>query len=185
MTESVNNSLLAKFDADQQLKALHKISVILSLSLNMEETLQQMLCCLQEMAGMQFGMVTLYNEDRQGMLVQALHGANPEVIRDASKIKYRINEGILGNVQARGETQVIAKVSDDPRFLDRLSLYDYDLPLICVPLGSRSEPVGVLAAQPMNANLSELAAKTRFLEMVANLIVQTLRLSTKVQKEKQ
>jgi Nif-specific regulatory protein len=185
MTESVDNSLLPSFDSDQQLKALHKISVILSLSLNMEETLQQMLSCLQEMAGMQFGMVTLYNEDRHGMLVQALHGANPEVIRDASKIKYRINEGILGNVQARGETQVIAKVSDDPRFLDRLSLYDYDLPLICVPLGSSSEPVGVLAAQPMNANLSELAAKTRFLEMVANLIVQTLRLSNKVQKEKQ
>ena len=185
MTESVDSNLLQPFDAEQQLKALHKISVILSRSLNMEETLQQMLCCLHEMAGMQFGMVTLYNEERQGMLVQALHGADPEIIRDASKIKYRINEGILGNVQARGESQVIAKVSQDPRFLDRLSLYDYDLPLICVPLGSRTEPAGVLAAQPMNANLSELAARTRFLEMVANLILQTLQLSNSVQKEKQ
>jgi len=185
MEQLVDNNSSQPFDAEQQLRALHKISVILSRSLNMEETLQQMLSCLQEMAGMQFGMVTLYNEEKHGMLVQALHGVDPEVIRDASKIKYRINEGILGNVQARGESQVIAKVSQDPRFLDRLSLYNYDLPLICVPLGSRAKPAGVLAAQPMSANYGELAARTRFLEMVANLILQTLELSTRVQKEKQ
>jgi len=185
MKPLVENNSSHPFDAEQQLRALHKISVILSRSLNMEETLKQMLCCLHEMTGMQFGMVTLYNEEKHGMLVQALHGADPEIIRDASKIKYRINEGILGNVQARGESQVIAKVSQDPRFLDRLSLYDYDLPLICVPLGSKSNPAGVLAAQPMNANYSELAARTRFLEMVANLILQTLQLSNRVQKEKQ
>jgi len=184
MQESIKTSQQF-FNAEQQLNALHRISVILSQSLNMEETLKQMLSCLHEMAGMQFGMVTLYNDERQGMLIQAIHGADPEIILDASKIKYRINEGILGNVQARGESQVIAKVSQDPRFLDRLSLYDYDLPLICVPLGSSSDPKGVLAAQPMNANLSELAARTRFLEMVANLILQTLELSTTVQKEKQ
>ncbi|GLS92517.1 sigma-54-dependent Fis family transcriptional regulator [Psychromonas marina] len=184
MEESIDTSQQV-FNAERQLNALHRISVILSQSLNMEETLQQMLCCLHEMAGMQFGMVTLYNDERQAMLVQALHGANPEVIRDASKIRYRINEGILGNVQARGESQVIAKVSQDPRFLDRLSLYDYDLPLICVPLGSRSNPKGVLAAQPMNSNLNELSARTRFLEMVANLILNSLQLSTRVQQEKQ
>ena len=184
MTESDDYSR-HNFDADQQLKALHQISVILSQTLNMEETLQQMLGCLHELAGLQYGMVTLYNEERQGMLVQALYGAAPEVIHDASKIKYRINEGILGNVQAKGTTQVIIKVSEDPRFLDRLSLYDYDLPLICVPLGRNSEYSGVIAAQPMSADLSELAARTRFLEMVANLILQTLRLSNTVQKEKQ
>jgi len=184
--EQLKESILVQpFDADQQLRALHKISVILSHSLNMEETLKQMLSCLHEVAGMQFGMVTLYNDERQAMLIQAIHGADPEVIRDASKIKYRLNEGILGNVQAHGEPQVIAKVSQDPRFLDRLSLYSYDLPLIYVPFGNSSGPSGVLVAQPMSANLNELAARTRFLQMVANLILQTLQLSTRVQKEKQ
>lgn len=185
MASLMKNDSIENFGSEQQLKALHKISVILSLSLNMEQTLQQLLGCLHELAGMQFGMVTLYNEDRQGLLVQALHGADPEVIRDASRIKYRINEGILGSVQAKGETQVIAKVSKDPRFLDRLSLYDYDLPLICVPLGNRDNRAGVLVAQPVNSDENELVVKTRFLEMVANLILQTLRLSDTVQKEKQ
>ncbi|WP_413699029.1 GAF domain-containing protein [Psychromonas sp. KJ10-10] len=178
----LNGYELKKFDAEQQLIALHKISVILSHSLNMEQTLQQVLSCLEELAGMQFGMVTLQNEDRQGMLVQALHGANPEVIRDVARIKYRTNEGILGAVQAKGETQVIVKVSQDPRFLDRLGLYDYNLPLICVPLGNSSNRAGVLVAQPVSGVLSELTAKTRFLEMVANLIMQTLTLSNTVQK---
>ncbi|HEY5715592.1 MAG TPA: nif-specific transcriptional activator NifA [Psychromonas sp.] len=185
MTSLMNNDSVPSFGPEQQLKALHKISVILSLSLNMEDTLQQLLSCLHDLAGMQFGMVTLYNEDRQGLLVQALHGADPEVIRDASRIKYRINEGILGSVQAKGETQVILKVSKDPRFLDRLSLYDYDLPLICVPLGNKNNRAGVLVAQPITSDGNELVTKTRFLEMVANLILQTLRLSDTVQKEKQ
>ncbi len=185
MNSLIHGDSAASFGPEQQLKALHKISVILSLSLNMEQTLQQLLSCLHELAGMQFGMVTLYNEDRQGLLVQALHGADPEVIRDASRIKYRINEGILGSVQAKGETQVIFKVSQDPRFLDRLSLYDYDLPLICVPLGNSENRAGVLVAQPITSDSNELVTKTRFLEMVANLILQTLRLSDTVQKEKQ
>lgn len=181
----MNNSNVLSFKPEQQLAALHKISVILSKSLNMEQTLQQMLSCLHEMAGMQFGMVTLYDEDKQGLLVQALHGADAEVIRDAERIKYRTNEGILGSVQACGESQVIERVSQDPRFLDRLNLYDYDLPLICVPLGKGSNSSGVLVAQPMLPDPSQLVMRTRFMEMVANLILQTLQLSKTVQAEKQ
>ncbi|MDP1276633.1 GAF domain-containing protein, partial [Klebsiella pneumoniae] len=60
---------------------------------------------------------------------------------------------------------------------DRLSLYDYDLPFIAVPLmGPNARPMGVLAAQPMARQEERLPACTRFLETVANLIAQTIRL---------
>lgn len=72
---------------------------------------------------------------------------------------------------------MLPRVADDQRFLDRLSLYDYDLPFIAVPLmGPNARPMGVLAAQPMARQEERLPACTRFLETVANLIAQTIRL---------
>lgn len=72
---------------------------------------------------------------------------------------------------------MLPRVADDQRFLDRLSLYDYDLPFIAVPLmGPHSRPIGVLAAQPMARQEERLPACTRFLETVANLVAQTIRL---------
>jgi len=35
-------------------------------------------------------------------------------------------------VLAQGQSLVLPRVADDQRFLDRLSLYDYDLPFIAV-----------------------------------------------------
>jgi hypothetical protein len=80
-------------------------------------------------------------------------------------------------VLAQGQSLVLPRVADDQRFLDRLSLYDYDLPFIAVPLmGPHSRPIGVLAAQPMARQEERLPACTRFLETVANLVAQTIRL---------
>jgi Nif-specific regulatory protein len=80
-------------------------------------------------------------------------------------------------VLAQGQSLVLPRVADDQRFLDRLSLYDYDLPFIAVPLmGPHARPIGVLAAQPMARQEERLPACTRFLETVANLVAQTIRL---------
>jgi Nif-specific regulatory protein len=95
-----------------------------------------------------------------------------------------MGEGIMGTVMHQGHSLVIPRVADDPRFLDRLNLYDYGLPFICVPIpGADSQPIGVLAAQPQSADEAELPARTRFMEMVANLIGQTVRLIGKVHTE--
>ncbi|TNC55562.1 GAF domain-containing protein, partial [Klebsiella quasipneumoniae] len=84
---------------------------------------------------------------------------------------------LVGTVLAQVQALVLPRGSDDQRFLDRLSLYDYDLPFIAVPLmGPNARPMGVLAAQPRARQEARLPACTRFLETVANLIAQTIRL---------
>lgn len=73
---------------------------------------------------------------------------------------------------------------DDPRFLDRLNLFEYSLPFICVPIpGIDQEPIGVLAAQPCASDIEGLPVRTRFMEMVANLIAQTVRLVGQAHRE--
>ncbi|MGL4205232.1 MAG: nif-specific transcriptional activator NifA [Aeromonadaceae bacterium] len=171
--QAANRSL----SMQQQLNALHQISVVLSRSLDLEQTLGAMLQSLHDHAQMQYGMVSLFDHDRSALFVQAMHGIDAEVIKDVRSVRYRMGEGILGTVMHQGHSLVIARVADDPRFLDRLNLYDYGLPFICVPIpGADSRPIGVLAAQPMSADEEGLPARTRFLEMVANLTAQTVRL---------
>ncbi len=168
----------------QQLNALHQISIVLSRSLDMEETLRSMLQTLSDIAHMQYGLVSLFDHNRSALFIQAVYGIDAEVVKDVKSVRYRMGEGIMGTVMHQGHSLVIPRVADDPRFLDRLNLYDYGLPFICVPIpGTDSQPIGVLAAQPQSADESELPARTRFMEMVANLIGQTVRLIGKVHSE--
>ena len=168
----------------QQLNALHQISIVLSRSLDMEETLRSMLQTLSDIAHMQYGLVSLFDHNRSALFIQAVYGIDAEVVKDVKSVRYRMGEGIMGTVMHQGHSLVIPRVADDPRFLDRLNLYDYGLPFICVPIpGADSQPIGVLAAQPQSADESELPARTRFMEMVANLIGQTVRLIGKVHSE--
>ena len=168
----------------QQLNALHQISIVLSRSLDMEETLRSMLQTLSDIAHMQYGLVSLFDHNRSALFIQAVYGIDAEVVKDVKSVRYRMGEGIMGTVMHQGHSLVIPRVADDPRFLDRLNLYDYGLPFTCVPIpGADSQPIGVLAAQPQSADEAELPARTRFMEMVANLIGQTVRLIGKVHTE--
>lgn len=172
------------FTPQQQINALHQISIALSRSLDMEQTLQSMLQTLNDIAHMQYGLVSLFDQNRSALFVQAVHGIDPEIVKDIKSIRYRMGEGIMGTVMHQGHSLVIPKVADDGRFLDRLNLYDYGLPFICVPIpGTNHQPIGVLAAQPQSIEESELPARTRFMEMVANLIGHSVRLIGKVQSE--
>jgi len=186
MSSAITATETSGFTLKQQLGALHQISVVLSRSLKLEQTLKNMLQALHDQAGMQFGLVSLYDNDQSTLLIQEVHGVGAEVVKDAKSVRYRLGEGILGSVMRTGEALVVRKVADDPRFLDRLNLYDFSLPFICVPIiGAGDKPCGVLAAQPMSASETELPARTRFLEMTANLIAQTVRLVGQVASQQE
>jgi Nif-specific regulatory protein len=79
---------------------------------------------------------------------------------------------------------VLRRLGDEPRFLDRLQLYDRELPFIGAPIcvGERG-PAGVLAAQPPCGD-DFLYERARFLEMVANLIARSVQLAWEVERER-
>ena len=92
-------------------------------------------------------------------------------------VRYKSGEGILGQVLEYGETIVVNRIADEPRFIGRLGIYDSNLPFIAVPIRLGSRIVGVLAAQPNEPAFAELKDRARSLEMVANLVSQVIRLS--------
>jgi Nif-specific regulatory protein len=115
-------------------------------------------------------------------LISALHTDDQHA---ADRIAYRPGEGVIGSILSRNRPWIVPRIGDEPRFLDRLSLYDPDLPFIGVPIRlGEGGAIGVFAAQPPVAD-GLLEERARFLEMVANLIGQAVRLARTVEAEQQ
>lgn len=165
-----------------ELETLYRVSQVLNRSLNLHETLQGVLEQLHQLADMQRGMVTLKSPEADEQGVVALYGVDPKVV---SKVRYRSGEGLVGSILATGNRIISECVGTELNFLDRLGIYDAGLPFIGVPIKVGDKGVvGVFAAQPPGVDLSELNERARFMEMVANLIAQSVRLSWQVAEEK-
>ncbi|HSO83419.1 nif-specific transcriptional activator NifA [Thiocapsa sp.] len=167
---------------ESQLSALFEVSSVLSRSLDLRQTLREVLGVLHERGRLRHGMVSLLSEDRGELLISALHTDDPHA---TDRIAYQPGEGVIGNILSRNRPWILPRIGDEPRFLDRLGLYDPDLPFIGVPIRlGEGGAIGVFAAQPPVAD-GLLEERARFLEMVANLIGQAVRLARTVEAEQQ
>ncbi len=76
-------------------------------------------------------MICLYDSEQEILSIEALQQTGQQPSR-STQIRYR--PGGTGGDRAGRGSRWCCPVADDQRFLDRLSLYDYDLPFIAVPL---------------------------------------------------
>ncbi|MBN2886926.1 MAG: nif-specific transcriptional activator NifA [Chromatiaceae bacterium] len=165
---------------ESQLETLFEVSRVLSRSLDLRQTLRELLGVLHDRERLGRGLVSLLDEERGELLISALHGSDVEPFETVS---YRPGEGVIGRILERNSPWVLPRVGDEPSFLGRLNLYDRALPFIGVPIRLGEEgAVGVFAAQP-EAGDGLLDQRARFLEMVANLIGQAVRLARGVEAE--
>jgi Nif-specific regulatory protein len=166
---------------EAQLAALYEVSSVLSRSLDLRQTLREVLRVLHERGRLCYGLVSLLDEESGDLLISALHNSDDADPFEA--VSYRPGEGIIGRILEQNQPCVLKRVADEPRFLDRLSLYQGDLPFIGVPIRiGEAGAVGVFAAQPPVVD-GLLDERARFLEMVANLIGQAIRLARRVEAE--
>jgi len=165
---------------ENELRILYHVSQVLSRSLDFKETLSEVLGLLHEEGDLCHGMISLLDEESGDLLVTALHDG-PASLRP---VRYRPGEGITGAILAVSKPLVVERISDDPRFLGRIGVYDLELPFIGVPIMIGEQTAGVLAAQPGDG-VSALSLHERFLKMVANLIGQSVRLARNVEDAQQ
>ena len=165
-----------------QLATLFGVSQILGQPAPLEETLARVLQVLHDRGELLRGTVSLLDPDSGGLLVSAIHGQHAP--SDEEPVRYLPGEGLIGMVLERGEKVVLPRIADEPRFLNRLRLYDRELPFVGVPIGAGPEQYsGVLAAQPPRRD-QWLQERARFLEMVANLIARSVQAAREVERER-
>jgi Nif-specific regulatory protein len=166
---------------EAQLAALFDVSRVLSRSLELRDTLREVLRTLHEHKRMCLGLVSLLDADSGDLLISALHNDDAAPFE---KIRYRPGEGVIGYILETNERWVLPRLGDEPRFLDRLNMFDPGLPFIGVPIRIGEDSVaGVFAVQPPAAD-ELLQQRARFAEMVANLIGQAVLLSRSVEAER-
>ncbi|MBL8415552.1 MAG: nif-specific transcriptional activator NifA [Propionivibrio sp.] len=161
------------------LAALYAVSRVLSRSLAFNESLRDVLRILHDEAGLTCGMIGIVDPDSGNLTAHLLHHPSP-----VSNVQYEPGEGILGLMLEKPRTMMFTRIADEPRFLNRLDIYQSELPFIAVPIKSGSNLQGVLAVQPGTPDDGLLEERAQFVEMVANLIGQSLRLSLEVAEEK-
>jgi diguanylate cyclase (GGDEF)-like protein len=85
--------------------------------------------------------VMLLDASRQRLLARAAYGLRTERVH---KLSFKIGEGVAGWVALHGEPAVIDDVSADPRFVVLDEAKTPIVSMLCVPLMSRGERVGVI-----------------------------------------
>ena len=156
---------------EAELDTLYIISQVLNSTHELHAKLQAVLEILHKRSGMRSGMITLRETESNSMIVSVVHtnGAG----KFTEQVRYNPGEGLMGAILDEGSTIVIEKLSEEPRFLGRLGLYDPELPFIGSPIYIEvGDAIGVLAAQPDNSEF--LGERARFMEMIANLIAQSV-----------
>ena len=166
---------------EKELDAIFKVSTVLVKSLELEETLAEVLKIFHEDMGLSHGIVTISDSEQTEVKLCAIHCDEQWLKKEASRVRYRSGEGVVGHILASGADIVLGCISSEPAFLNKLDIYDYNLPFIGVPIsGSDKRTIGVLAAQPESSNEECLPELTRFMRMVSNLIVQNIQLANSV-----
>ena len=163
------------------LAALYAVSRELSRSLNFPKSLREVLRVLHEEAGLTRGLIGVVNPQTGKITIHTLYNPDGPDINDT---QYSPGEGILGLILERPRSVKLTRVADDSRFLNRLRIYDPRLPFIAVPIKVGGNLQGVLAVQPESPEDGLLDERAQFVEMVANLIGQSLRLALDVEQEK-
>ena len=165
----------------QLLAALYAVSRVLSRSLDYNETLRDVLRVLHDEAGMTRGLLSVLDPDSGKLNIHTIYTPEGPVPDDN---EYGPGEGVIGLVLEKPRTIKLVRVADESRFLNRSQVYQPELPFIAVPIKVGGDLKGVLAVQPEAPEDGLLDERAQFVEMVSNLIGQSLSLSMTVAQEK-
>ncbi len=168
---------------ERQLNALCRIAHSLCQVTSIEDTLSEILGILHNEVGLQHGIITLSDPEQSKLQVGAVYSDSESVRKASNGIRYQSGEGIVGRILQHNQPIVLGRISSEPRFLDKLALYDMELPFIGVPIRDiDGSAIGVLAAQPDVPADDYLPERTTFVKAVGDLLAQTARLLVNVER---
>ena len=170
----------------QELSLLFEISQRLGNSMDLREVVGPVLRALAQHMGMSRGTLTLLNRQTGEIFIEAAHGLSDS---QKERGRYRVGEGVTGQVVETGEPAVVPRISEEPLFLNRTGarahLLKKDVSFICVPIKLGTEVIGALSVDRLFSEAISLDEDVRLLTIIASLIAQAVRLRQSAQEERQ
>jgi len=170
----------------RELYVLQKIGETLSMSLDLNVTVQSVLENLSKHMGMEHGTLTLLNPRSKEIIIWSAKGMD---LRQMRRGRYKLGEGITGKVVETGEPMVVPNIGLEPLFLNRTrsrgDLSRQNISFICVPIKEAGEVIGALSVDRVFDRSALLQEDVRLLTIIATMVARAARLSQRVQEERE
>jgi Nif-specific regulatory protein len=168
------------------LAAIYEIAKILSSSLALHDTLQQVLNVISSHLNMDRGMVSLMQDSGKLCVIAAIGLTHKEMRRG----EFKAGEGVTGQVFKNGMPIVIPDIAQEPLFLNKTGakkqLEGNPVAFLGVPIKVGRECIGVLSFQYEKRKAFDgFQPKLQLLTMASNLIGQSVRLNQQVAADRQ
>nr|WP_309474807.1 sigma 54-interacting transcriptional regulator [Dissulfurirhabdus thermomarina] len=142
---------------------------------DLKAALREVMEILAARMGMSRGTVTIVNPRTGALEIEVAHGLSAEARRRG---RYRIGEGITGQVVATGKPLVVPRISEEPRFLNRTrsrgDLHRKDISFLCVPIQAGRETIGALSVDRLFDGTVSFEEDLRLLTIISGLVAQTV-----------
>jgi Nif-specific regulatory protein len=182
-TRDTDSPLTQPKDDVRELTLLYEISTILERSLDLREVANPILEALARHMDMRYGTLALFNRRTNDIMIEAAHGLSPAQARLG---RYRLGEGVTGQVVLTGEPAVIPRTSESDQFLDKTRRGKRpDTSFICVPIKVGTEVVGTLSADRHYDPTHDLQEDVRLLSIIAAMIAQAVKLRREAEEERE
>jgi Nif-specific regulatory protein len=129
------------------LSVLFQVSEVVAKSTDLEEAIKSVMEEMAEKLGILQAILTVFNRNSSKICIEVAYGMTEE---QKERGKYRIGEGIIGEVVRTGNPYIIPHISDEPRYLNKTGSTsknrDEDS-FICVPIRAKNEIIGTLSVK--------------------------------------
>jgi Nif-specific regulatory protein len=192
--------LIAQEQDHSSISLLAEVSRTITNENDINKVLRLVLFIMSEHMDMLRGMITILNRDTGEIVINESFGLTSE---EKERGRYRIGEGIIGQVVKTGKTVIVPSINKEPLFLDRTrsrsKAKKEDLCFICIPIKAGMEIIGTLSAdrqiEPVQAHEKTKKNKTGEerqdmlqhyvdqLSIIASMISQAVRLKQLAHEE--
>jgi len=179
MTATSNKTKMDEVDC------LYEITSAIHASMDLQKALYKVLDILSDHLRMKRGSITLLNPDTDEIHIEVAHGIS---VSEKTRGRYKLGEGVTGQVIKTGRAMVVPKIEEEPLFLDRTGsrrrIDKSKISFVCVPIKEGRRIIGALSADCASDSKSSLDEDVRLLTIISSLIAQKTALLEKVAREK-
>jgi Nif-specific regulatory protein len=165
---------------------LMEVARTLSSGMDLRAALARALEVLEQGRGALLATVSLREGDGDVLVVEAAVGS---VWQKARRARYRVGEGITGQVVASGKPVVVPEVSREPLFLNRTGVWGgagkQEVSWISTPVVVDGRTVGALGVALRHRKDRDYSEDVTLLGIVASMIGQALRVQRLIEAERQ
>ena len=155
----------------EETSLFYEISKALNRYLDLKKSLYAVLDILSDSMNMVRGTISILDPLRNEINIEVAHGLS---VNAMEKGKYKLGEGITGTVIQTGKAVSIAKISEEPLFLDRTasrkSTHNLEISFICVPVIKDTHVIGALSVDKPYDKTYSLGEGKRLLLVIATMI---------------